>query len=82
MKKWISFSLLFIWGTVQSLAQCPACKTALESNREDGSSNIGNGINDGILYLLGAPYILVMVVALVWYSHYRNKKAQDKAQQA
>jgi len=80
MKKWFALILVSLITVAQSLAQCPACKTALESNREDGASNIGNGINDGILYLLGAPYLLVLIVAGIWYSHYRKKKIQDNTQ--
>lgn len=75
MKRYLALFLLSILSISYTLAQCPACKTALESNREDGTSNIGNGINDGILYLLAMPYLLFVVVGFVLYRNYKKRKA-------
>lgn len=55
-------------------AQCPMCKTAVESNQKTGGSS-GLGLNDGILYLLAMPYMLVGGVAFFWYRSYRRKAA-------
>lgn len=55
-------------------AQCPMCKTALKSNKEgSGKSTVGNGINNGILFLLTMPYVLVGTAGLVWYANRRKK---------
>jgi hypothetical protein len=45
-------------------------------NAEQGSKN-GNtqtkGINDGVLYLLAIPYVLIAGVGIIWYKNYRKK---------
>ena len=56
MKK-ITFILLLILGSIATVnAQCPMCKTAVESGMEEGHTK-GRGLNDGILYLLATPYL-------------------------
>ena len=45
-------------------AQCSMCRAVLES--EEGQAT-AKGINDGIVYLMAMPYILVTVVGVVVY---------------
>lgn len=68
MKKWI-WTLVFILfiGLIESQAQCAMCRATVGSNLSEGRGVIGTGINFGILYLLSAPYLLVLAVALLWY---------------
>lgn len=61
----------------QLFAQCPMCKTAVESTVKSGQSNAGKGLNDGILYLLAAPYLVVGGLAILWYKKYRVKVKLD-----
>lgn len=61
-----------IFSYVPVKAQCAMCTTAVESNNKSGS-NTTHGLNKGILYLLGAPYIAVIIVGIVWYKKYRRK---------
>lgn len=50
------------------------CKTALKSNREGGQkATVGNGINQGILFLMAMPYLLVGAAGFAWYKN-RQKK--------
>lgn len=56
-----------------ALAQCPMCKTSLEANRKDNVNRVGNGINNGILYLLAMPFIAVGSVGAIYV--YRQRKA-------
>ncbi len=58
-------------------AQCPMCKAAVESSIKGGQSNAGKGLNNGILYLLAAPYLFVTVLGVVWYRKYRVKAKVD-----
>ena len=53
-------------------AQCAMCTTAVESNAKNGNTTT-NGLNNGIMYLLAAPYIAVAVIGYVWYKKYRRK---------
>ncbi len=58
-------------------AQCPMCKAAVESSIKSGQSNAGKGLNNGILYLLAAPYLLVGALGFLWYRNYRNKSKEE-----
>jgi hypothetical protein len=52
-----------------SAAQCAMCRAVLESG---GSRAAAEGINNGIVYLMAIPYILV---AVVFFMIYRKMKA-------
>ncbi len=54
-------------------AQCPMCKMSAESNLRDGGT-AGKGLNNGILYMLALPYILISTLGYLWY---RNRKNCD-----
>ncbi len=47
------------------------CRASLES---EGSTAKAEAINDGIVYLMVIPYVLVAVVGVVVYRMYTNKK--------
>lgn len=57
-------------------AQCPMCKTSVESSLKDKKSSKGKGLNKGILYLLSAPYLAVGIVGVTWYRQ-RKKKMRN-----
>ncbi|HTD98686.1 MAG TPA: hypothetical protein VK668_05345 [Mucilaginibacter sp.] len=61
-----------VLGTVPAKAQCAMCTTAVESNNKSGSKTT-HGLNNGIMYLLAAPYLAVAAVGLIWYKKYRRK---------
>jgi hypothetical protein len=66
----ILFLLLLISLTTD--AQCAMCRAVLES--EDGQST-AQGINDGIVYLMLIPYLLVGGFGyIIYYKFFRNKK--------
>lgn len=58
--------------SIETFAQCAMCRTTVESTVSNGRSNIATGLNTGILYLLAAPYLIVVVVAFMWW---RSSKA-------
>ena len=47
-------------------AQCAMCKLNAKS-ASDADSNVGRGINEGILYLMGIPYALLLTGGLVFF---------------
>ena len=55
-------------------AQCAMCRAVLES--EEGQST-AQGINDGIVYLMAIPYILVGGIGYIIY--YKFFRAKSKA---
>ena len=55
-------------------AQCAMCRAVLES--EEGQAT-AKGINDGILYLMTIPYVLVGGIGiLIYWKFFRSKKKQ------
>lgn len=75
MRRWIVAVGILACMTGSSFsvdAQCPMCKTSLEANRKDSKNAVGNGINNGILYLLAMPFVMVGGVAGLYI--YRNRK--------
>lgn len=53
-------------------AQCAMCRAVLES---EGSQAAAKGINDGILYLMVFPYILIGGIAYFIYRSFKRKKS-------
>jgi len=67
----ISFQiLLFLFG-ISANAQCAMCRASLES---EGNTTKAEAVNDGIVYLMVIPYILVGVVGVVVYRMYKKKQ--------
>ena len=78
------FILLMIGGfaiiSLDGFAQCPMCKASVESSLKDNNNKVGLGLNDGILYLLAMPYLIVGGVGLLWYKKYRKKNQNIEVQ--
>ena len=53
-------------------AQCAMCRAALEG---EGNIKKAEAVNDGIVYLMMIPYIMVGVVGFFVYRMFRKKKA-------
>ena len=62
---------MFLFISFSSNAQCAMCRAALES--EEGGRQ-AEAINDGIVYLMIIPYVLVAVGAYAIYKIRTNKK--------
>ena len=72
MRKVIAFSILFFFIFIYSIhSQCSMCRAVIES--EEGQAT-AKGINDGIVYLMAIPYILVAIVGWKVYSILKKKK--------
>lgn len=68
MKKTTVFFLLLLLPGIIS-AQCAMCRAVLESEE---SNTMAKGINDGIVYLMAIPYILVFVIGYIIYKKMKN----------
>lgn len=53
-------------------SQCSMCSATAENSVNNGNTE-GDGLNDGILYLLAAPYLAVAGIGYLWYKNYRKK---------
>lgn len=65
------FLLFIIWD---STSQCSMCRAVLESEQDTGQAE---AINDGIVYLMAFPYLLVGGVLYVVYRSFKKKKSQQ-----
>ena len=53
-------------------AQCAMCRAVLESETDN---SMAEGVNNGIIYLMAIPYILMG--GLIWYI-YKSRKRADR----
>ncbi|MDX1469880.1 MAG: hypothetical protein R3213_00155 [Flavobacteriaceae bacterium] len=64
MKRFIFILLFSLFSSQMVIAQCAMCRAVLESEE---SQSAAEGINDGIIYLMSIPYILVAIIGLILY---------------
>jgi hypothetical protein len=71
----IALSLVLSFTSTPTRAQCAMCRASVESsqNGDEKMSNLGRGLNRGILYLMAIPYILVGTVGFLYYRSNRKK---------
>lgn len=72
MKRKIIFFISFVIITYQTNAQCAMCRAVLES---EAGQTTAKGINDGIVYLMAIPYILVAGIGFLIYKKFKTKKS-------
>ena len=71
MKQKTIFFLLSLICFLKTNAQCAMCRAVLES--EEGQT-AAEGINDGIVYLMAIPYILIGGLGYFIYKKYNTLK--------
>lgn len=64
---------LFVVVNIAIYGQCAMCKAVAESDLASGGE-AAKGINNGIIYLMGMPYLLIAVVGYFIYKHFKNNK--------
>lgn len=70
MKKKVVFLLFSLFSFLSVSAQCAMCRAVLES--EEGQK-AAEGVNNGIVYLMIIPYLLVGVFIFYFYRKYKAK---------
>lgn len=63
--------LTLLLFSANAVAQCAMCRAVLET--EEGGVK-AEAVNDGIVYLMAFPYILVAVIGYVVYKSRQQKK--------
>lgn len=61
-------------------AQCAMCRATVENNISEDAAGFASNLNLGILYLFIAPYLLVTVVAILWYKQSKANARKIKIQ--
>lgn len=72
----VSFLILSIISIENIQAQCSMCRAVLESNADNSAAE---GINDGIVYLMIFPYLLMGGLGYYIYKTHQKKK-KNKSQ--
>jgi hypothetical protein len=67
---------IFLWAILVSSsgqldAQCPMCRMSAEADLKSGGTK-AKGLNAGIVYMLGFPYILLGTLGFIWYRERRR----------
>ncbi len=76
-KKNVFLLLLVLLLPLASEAQCSMCRAVLQT---ETSQTAAKGINDGIMYLMVFPYLLMGGVAyFVWRSFQKKDKAPQSS---
>lgn len=73
LKKPFIVIVLLLTTVISSVAQCAMCKATLETS--DGS--VGGGINEGILYIMPVPYILLATIGFLVYRRVKKIKKDN-----
>jgi len=69
--KKLSLVLVFsVFRVFDLSAQCAMCRASLEST---GDKTKVEAVNDGIVFLMAIPYILVAIIGFVIYKMYSKK---------
>ncbi|KAF2509949.1 hypothetical protein EYY60_10525 [Flavobacterium zhairuonense] len=65
------FALFSIFFSLATNAQCAMCRAALAG---DSNTKKAEAVNDGIVYLMVIPYLLVGIIGFLIYRMYQSKK--------
>lgn len=69
--KVLLFTLFSLFISLNANAQCAMCRASLESN---GDTKQAEAVNDGIVYLMAIPYVLVGLLGFIIYRMFAKKK--------
>lgn len=71
LEKSILYGVTFLLFGIPSYSQCAMCRASLESS---GETSQAEALNDGIVYLMIIPYILVGLAGWYIFKMYKKKK--------
>ena len=63
----LTFVAVFAWE--QATGQCVMCKAVAEDSAAEGA--VGRGINQGILYIMAVPYILLGTIGYLVFKKWK-----------
>lgn len=69
-QKLVGLTFVFCLLPFVSFSQCAMCRAALESS---GDNSKVEAVNDGIVFLMAIPYIIVAGIGFVVYKMYYKK---------
>lgn len=69
--RYIIVFILLLIVSIPAEAQCAMCRAVLENEEGQG---IAKGINNGIIYLMAIPYMLIAGIGIVIYKKFFQAK--------
>lgn len=78
MKQKAVFFLFSFFFFLKTSAQCAMCRAVLESGEDQSAAE---GINDGIMFLMAIPYILVAVIGYFIYRKYNKPNKVENSEE-
>lgn len=71
MRRFLFIAIIVLFSFMQSVAaQCSMCRAVLETG---ANAKTAEQLNDGIVYLMVIPYLLVAVVGYIVYTRVYKK---------
>ena len=74
MKRKIVFLFFYLLFFLKTNAQCAMCRAVLESGEDQSAAE---GINDGIMFLMAVPYILVGTISYIIYRKFSKPQKSN-----
>ena len=71
--RYIILLILLLVISIPAEAQCAMCRAVLETEEGQGTAK---GINNGIIYLMSIPYLLIAGIGFIIYKKYFSAKKQ------
>lgn len=59
--------ILMLLASGEAMAQCAMCKAVAENAQDESGYGLANGLNNGIIYLMGIPYLLLATLFIVFF---------------
>ncbi|EPR72785.1 hypothetical protein ADIWIN_2108 [Winogradskyella psychrotolerans RS-3] len=78
MVRKILLSIIALFFFLKTNAQCAMCRAVLESGEDQ---NMAEGINDGIVFLMAVPYILVGAIGFIIYRKFSKPDKTESTNQ-
>lgn len=75
-KKYYIFVFVLFLSILPLDAQCAMCRAVLESEADLSQAK---GVNNGIVYLMAIPYVLVAITGFYIYKVYNKKETAKKS---
>ncbi len=76
MKKIVILLIIGVIVTIDLNAQCSMCSAVVESGQKS-SEDLAEGLNAGILYLMGIPYALLLGMGILLFRKLNQNRAES-----
>lgn len=64
---------VFLLNPIEVLGQCSMCRSIAESS-VSGGQQIGRGLNNGIIYMMGIPYLILVILGYFLFKRIKQSK--------